>query len=334
VDDGGRGDRIAQVTVVRVIVALALLAAALAAGIARAEDYPARPVRVMIGFGPGSAADISARVIGARMSQLLGQQFVVEPRPGGGSNIAAEFVSRSPKDGYTLLLGNVANTVSAALATNPSFDFGKDLAPVARLTAVPVLLAGHPSVGASDLKGLVAVAKDNPGQIFYGSSGVGTAAHLAGELLNVTAGVRLVHVPYPGSAQALIDLLAGRIQLSFGAASTALAHVAQGKLVAYGMAQPRRASLAPTIPTLAEQGLEDFDASLWFGLMAPAGTPREIVDKLARAANDAIRADEVIKALHAQGVDLLGGSPEEFSRTIENDIKRWTTVATAAGLRK
>jgi tripartite-type tricarboxylate transporter receptor subunit TctC len=314
--------------------ALTLLAVALAATAANAEDYPARPVRIIIGFGPGSAADTSARVIGTRMGQLLGQQFVVEPRPGSGSNIAAEFVARAPKDGYTLLLGNVANTVSAALAANPSFDFAKDLTPVARLTSVPILLAGHPSIGATDVKGLIAVIKEKPRQIFYGSSGVGTAAHLAGELFNATAGVQIVHVPYPGSAQALTDLLAGRIQLTFGAASTALPHVEQGKLVAFGMAQPERAALAPAIPTLTEQGLADFDASLWFGLMAPAGTPRDIVDKIARAANEAIKAEEVIAPLRLQGIDLIGGSPEDFARYIDNDIKRWTAVATAAGWRK
>jgi tripartite-type tricarboxylate transporter receptor subunit TctC len=312
--------------------ALALLAA-LFTPASHAQDYPARPVRIVIGFGPGSAADISARVIGARMGQLLGQQFVVEPRPGGGSNIAAEFVAHAPKDGYTLLLGNVANTVSAALASKPAFDFARDLAPVSRLTAAPVLLAGHPSLGASDLKGLIAVAKDKPGQIFYGSSGVGTAAHMAGELLNVTAGIKMVHVPYPGSAQALTDLLAGRIQLTFGAASTALPHVEQGKLVAFGMAQPQRSALAPNVPTLSEQGLADFDASLWFGLMAPAGTPREIVDKLAHAANEAIKSDEVIAPLRSQGIELIGGSPDAFVRYVANDIKRWTAVATAAGLR-
>jgi tripartite-type tricarboxylate transporter receptor subunit TctC len=265
---------------------------------------------------------------------MLGQQFVVEPRPGGGSNIAAEFVSRAPKDGYTLLLGNVANAVSAALATNPSFDFAKDLAPIARLTAVPILLAGHPALNAHDVKELIAAAKAKPEQIFYGSSGVGTAAHLAGELFNGTAGVKLVHVPYPGSAQALTDLLAGRIQLMFGAASTTLPHVEDKKLVAFGMAQPQRATSAPNIPTLAEQGLKDFDASLWFGLMAPAGTPRDIVDKLARTVNDAIKAEEVTAPLRAQGIDLLGGGPDDFARYISNDIQRWTAVAAGAGLRK
>ena len=312
------------------------VALAFAAGLAptRAEDYPTRPVRIIVGFGPGSAGDTSARLVGQKLSQLLGQQLVVEARPGGGSNIAAELVARSPKDGYTLLLGNIANTVSTALSPNPSFDFAKDLAPIALVTAVPTLLSAHPSVGAANVKELIALAKAKPEQIFYGSSGVGTAAHLAGELINVMAGVKLVHVPYPGSAQALTDLLAGRIQLMFGAASTAMPHVEDGKLVAIGMAQRRRAVMAPKVPTLSEQGLTDFDAPLWFGLMAPAGTPREIVDKLARAANEALKADEVIGPLRAQGIDPTGGSPEEFARYIADDVSKWTTVAKAAGLRK
>ena len=178
---------------------------------------------------------------------------------------------------------------------------------------MPILLAGHPSLGAKNVKELIAVAKAKPEQVFYGSSGMGTAAHLAGELLNVSAGVKIVHVPYPGSAQALTDLLAGRIQLMFGAASTSLPHVADGKLVAFGMAQRQRAALAPHVPTLSEQGLADFDASLWFGLMAPAGTPRDIVDKLARAVNEAIKTEEVIAPLRVQGIELTGGSPEDFA---------------------
>jgi tripartite-type tricarboxylate transporter receptor subunit TctC len=301
---------------------------------AHAEDYPTRPVRIIVGFGPGSAGDLTARLVGQKLGQILGQQFVVEARPGGGSNIAAEFVARAPKDGYTLLLGNVANTVSAALTVNPSFDFARDLAPIAPMTAVPTLLSAHPSLGATNATDLIALAKTRPEQIFYGSSGVGTAAHLAGELLNVMANVKLVHVPYPGSAQALTDLLAGRIQLMFGAASTAMPQVEDGKLIAIGMAQRQRAAMAPKVPTLSEQGLRDFDAPLWFGLMAPAGTPRAIIDKLAHAANEALKSDDVIAPLRAQGVDATGGSPEEFARYIADDIAKWTSVATAAGMRK
>jgi tripartite-type tricarboxylate transporter receptor subunit TctC len=310
------------------------LAFAAALAPARADDYPTRPVRIIVGFGPGSAGDTSARLVGQKLGQLLGQQLVVEARPGGGSNIAAEFVARSPKDGYTLLLGNIANTVSAALSPNPSFDFAKDLAPIALVTAVPTLLSAHPSVGATNVKELIALAKAKPEQIFYGSSGVGTAAHLAGELINVMANVRLVHVPYPGSAQALTDLLAGRIQLMLGAASTAMPHVEGGKLIAVGMAQRRRAAMAPQVPTLSEQGLTDFDAPLWFGLMAPAGTPPEIIDKLARAANDALKSEDVIGPLRNQGIDPTGGGPEEFARYLADDVSKWTAVAKATGMRK
>ena len=312
----------------------AISAACFATPAAQADDYPTRPVRIIIGFGPGSAVDVSARIVGQKVGQILGQQFVIESRPGSGSNIAAEFVARAPKDGYTLLLGNVANTVSAAISPNPSFDFARDLAPIALVTAVPTLLTAHPSLGASNVKEMIALAKAKPEQIFYGSSGVGTAAHLAGELINVMAGVKIVHVPYPGSAQALTDLLAGRIQLMFGAASTTMPQVEQGKLIALGMAQRKRAAMAPQVPTLSEEGLQDFEAPLWFGLMAPTGTPRPIVDKLAQAVNEAIKTSEVIAPLRAQGVDLIGGSPEEFARYIATDIKKWEHVARFAGMKK
>jgi tripartite-type tricarboxylate transporter receptor subunit TctC len=312
---------------------LALLAT-LPSGRSRAQDYPTRPVRLIVGFGPGSAGDISARVVGQRLGAILGQQVVVETRPGGGSNIAAEFVARAPKDGYTLLLSNIANTVTAATASNPSFDFAKDLQPVTLVTVVPTLLAGHPSLGVKDMKGLIELAKTKPDQIFYGSSGVGTAAHFGGELINVMAAIKLVHVPYPGSAQALTDLLAGRIQLMLGAASTSLPHVEDGKLIGLGMAQRQRAAAAPKVPTLSEQGLDGFDASIWFGLMAPAGTPREIVEKLARATNESIKSEEVIGPLRAQGIDLIGGSPDDFTRHIAEDIAKWRKVAEAAGMKK
>jgi tripartite-type tricarboxylate transporter receptor subunit TctC len=314
--------------------AVLAVAACCSAPTASADAYPTRPVRIIIGFGPGSAVDVTGRVVGQKVGQILGQQFVVESRPGGGSNVAAEFVARAPKDGHTLLLGNVANTVSAAISPNPSFDFARDLAPIALVTAVPTLLTAHPSLGASNVKEMIALAKAKPEQIFYGSSGVGTAAHLAGELINVMAGIKIMHVPYAGSAQALTDLLAGRIQLLLGAASTAMPHVEQGKLIALGMAQRKRAAMAPQVPTLSEEGLQDFDAPLWFGLMAPAGTPRQIVDKLAQAVNEAIRSGEVIAPLRAQGVDLIGGSPEEFTRYIATDIKKWEDVARFAGMKK
>jgi tripartite-type tricarboxylate transporter receptor subunit TctC len=315
---------------------VACLAASLlaAAPVVAQDAYPSRPVRIVVGFGPASAADIVARVLAQRLGQSMHQQFVVETRPGAGSNIAAEYVARAPKDGYTLLMATVANTTNAAMMPRLSFDFQKDLAPITLVTAVPILLAANPQLGVRDVPALIALAKQKPDAIIYGSSGTGTAAHLAGELFNTMAGVKLVHVPYPGSAQALTDLIAGRIGLMFGAASTTLPHVQAGELVALAMAQSRRSGIAPDVPSMAEAGLPGFDTAVWFGLLAPAGTPPEIVSVLSREVNAALKTDEVIAPLRAQGMEPIGGSPAEFATYIGNEIAKWKPVVEAAGLRK
>ena len=309
-------------------------AAALAASGAVAEDYPVRPIRVVVGFSAGSGADISARVVGQRMSQILGQQIVVENKTGAGSSLAADLVARAPKDGYTLLMATIANVINAVVTPNLSFDFRKDFAPVVRLTTTPNILVVHPSVGVKSVKELIDLAKAKPDQLSFASSGVATGTHLAAELFKVMTGVKMVHVPYAGSPQAVTDLLAGRVQVFFSPASTVLQHVREGKLVALASTEARRAAMAPDLPTMAEAGLPGFETGLWFGLVAPAGTPKEIIDKLARAGNEALKTDEVGKALAPQGIDLVGGSPEEFARYLDDEMKRWATVAEAAGLKK
>jgi tripartite-type tricarboxylate transporter receptor subunit TctC len=306
----------------------------LAGSTARADDYPSRPVRVVVGFSAGSGADITARVVGQRMGQILGQQIVVENRTGAGSSLAAEFVARAPKDGYTLLLATIANPINAVVGSNLSFDFAKDFAPVVRLTTTPNILVVHPSVGVNSVKELIALAGSKPDQLSFGSSGVATGTHLSGELFKVMAGVRMVHVPYAGSPQAVTDLLAGRIQIFFSPASTVLQHVRDGKLVALASTEAKRTAIAPDLPTMVEAGLPGFETGLWFGLLAPAGTSKEIINKVARAGNEALAADEVGKALAPQGIDLVGGSPEEFARYLDGEMKRWATVAQAAGLKK
>ena len=310
------------------------LAASLFTAAAAQDAYPSRPVRIVVGFGPASAADIVARVLAQRLGASMHQQFVVETRPGAGSNIAAEYVARAPKDGTTLLMATVANTVNAAMTPRSAFDFQKDLAPVTLVTAVPILLAANPQLGIRDVPALIALAKQKPGEIVYGSSGTGTAAHLAGELFDARAGIKLVHVPYAGSAQALTDLIAGRIGLMFGAASTTLPHVQAGELIALAMAQSKRSAIAPDVPSMAEAGLPGFDATVWFGLLAPAGTPPEIVSTLANEVNAVLKADAVIAPLRAQGMEPIGGSPAEFATYIDSEVAKWTPVVEAAGLRK
>lgn len=297
-------------------------------------DYPLRPVRLIVGFGPGSAADIGARALAQRLSQTMGQQFVVENRAGAGSSIAAEQVARAEKDGYTLFLGTAANVINAVVTPNLAFDFAKDFAPVTLVTSAPIILVVHPSTGIASVAELVALAKSKPGEIFFASSGVATAPHLSGELFNMRAGIKLVHVPYQGSAQAMADLLSGRVPVMFSPASTVVAHVEQGKLKALASAAAKRPGIAPNLPTMAEAGLPDFDTSIWFGLMAPAGTPAAIIEKLARATNEALRSPDLLTPLRAQGLDTLGGTPEEFARYVESDMKKWTEVAKAAGLKK
>jgi tripartite-type tricarboxylate transporter receptor subunit TctC len=311
-----------------------IVAATCSCNSASAEDYPNRPVRVMVGFSPGTTADITARVVGQRIGQNLGQQIVVENKAGAGSSFAAEAVARAPKDGYTLLLASIANPINAVVSSNLSFDFPKDFAPILRLTTTPNILVVHPSIGVKSVKELIDFAKAKPDQLTFGSSGVATGTHLSGELFKVMAGVTMVHVPYGGSPQAVTDLLAGRIQVLFSPASTVLQHVREGKLVALASTEAKRTAIAPDLPTMAEAGLPGFETGLWFGLMAPVGTANEIVDKLNRAGNEALKAEEVGKALAPQGIDLVGGSADDFARFLDSEMKRWTTVAQAAGLKK
>ena len=317
----------------RLCLGLVLLLGVTAGALAQA-DYPSRPVRIVVGFGPGSAADLTARVLGQRLSQTMGQQFFVENKPGGGSTVAAEQVARGPKDGYTLFVGTVANVINAVLQPDLTFDFARDFAPIAYTTASPNILVAHPSIGVSDVKGLIAFAKANPEKVFYGSSGVGTSPHLSGELFNMMAGTKLVHVPYSGSAQAVTDLIAGRTQVMFSPASTVLQYVASGQLKALASSERERASAAPELPTVAEAGLPGFDTSVWFGLMAPIGTPPEIIGKLSAAIGEALKNEEVVKLLHLAGLDIKGGTPEAFGAFIASETKKWNDVVTAAGLRK
>src|SRR5262252_5923339 len=309
---------------------------ALAFGIAsaKAEDYPVHPVRIIVGFGPGASGDIAARVLAQKFGVLLGQQFVVENRTGAGSNIATNFVAHAPKDGYTLLQGTVANTINAAITPNLTFDFMKDFAPIALFTTLPNILVVHPAIGAKSVNDLIGIARATPGQLSFGSAGVGSGSHFTGELFNVMAGTRLVHVPYVGTAQALTDLLAGRLQVMFSPASTVLQHVSEGKIIALASTGLQRASAAPDLPTIAEAGIPGFDTSGWFGLLAPAGVRREVIERLARATNEAAKSPDVVAALRPQGFDMESGGPEEFAAFIRNDLEKWARVAAAAGLKR
>lgn len=298
------------------------------------DAYPSRPVRIIVGFGAGASADTTARVVAQKLSETLGQQFVVENKPGGGSNVATEFVSQAPKDGYTLLMGTVANTINSAITPDLKFSFTKDFTPIIPLVTLPNILVVHPDTGVSNVAELITFAKANPDKVLFASSGIGTSPHLSGELFNQMAGLKITHVPYKGSGQAVTDLLANRVQMMFSPAATVIGHVKEGKLKALATTQLQRAGVAPDLPTMSEAGLKGFDTGLWFGLMAPAGTPKDIIEKLNKATNAALKSPEVADTLKKQGMDILGGGSEEFARYIQTETDKWAGVARAAGLQK
>jgi len=308
-----------------------LLAAALTAvsAPAFAQTYPSSPIRILVGFGPGSTADTLARLVGKHMEQVFGQPVVVENRPGNSSMIAADTVARAAPDGYTLFMATVAQTLNPA-QTKSGFDLSKQMAPIALLGVVPNMLVAHPDVQARTLKDVIALAKSKPDSLTFGTSGSGTASHLAAELFNQKAGTKIVAVHYQGgSNQALTDLLAGRITLMFNVAATLAPHVKNDKLKALAIAQPKRAGIMPELPTMDEAGMPGFDVGIWIGLLAPAGTPADVVEKLSKAANDALKTEVVTKAMSTQGIDVLGGTPKEFETFIRADIDKWNALLAA-----
>jgi tripartite-type tricarboxylate transporter receptor subunit TctC len=311
----------------RCIKAVALCAGVtMVAAAVMAQTYPAQPIKVIVGFGPGSAADILARLVGKQMEVSLRQPIVVENRPGNSSMIAAEAVARASADGYTLFMATIANTLNPA-ETKSNFNLGRDLAPIALLGIVPNVLVAHPSVPANNLQELIVLARSKPESLTFGSSGYATASYMAAELFNDNAGTKILSVPYQGgSNQTVSDLLSGRITLMFNVAPTLAPHVEAGKLKAFAVAQSKRASIMPDVPTLAEAGMTGFDAGIWIGLLAPAGTPPAIIDKLSGAANEALNTDEVRTALKRQGTDPLGGTPKQFADFIRTDIAKWVAV--------
>ena len=315
--------------------ASALLAwCALSAAPAAAQDYPSKPVRIVVGFAAGSVSDLTARTIGAKLGAALGQPFVVEVRPGAGAGVATQHVVRSAKDGYTLLVATSSSTIRSATATNLGFDFAADLQPVALLASVPFVLTTYPGLGVTTVRDFIALAKAKPETLTFGGTQVGTTGHLAAQLFNQRAGTNIVIAPYPSTAQATTDLMTGRISVAFATASNVLPLIETGKLQGLAVAQPQRSALIPNVPSMAEAGLTGVDASIWIGMLAPAGTPREIVDRISKAVNEALKTDEVVKQMRGAGMEPLGGTPDEFGRRIKEDTARWDAVLKASGLGK
>jgi len=313
--------------------AAALVAVALCVGSAApAADYPNRPISLVVAFTPGGPSDVLARIVGKKLEAQLHQPFVIENRPGAGGNIAAESVARSAPDGYTLLNGN-----NSILATNASlykkigYDAEKDFAPISLLGLQPNILVVNPQVPAKNLDELIALAKANPGKLNFASSGYGAAAHLAGELFKTEAKIDIIHVAYKGAAPALQDVIAGHVQMMFATSASVIGHIKSGALRPLAVTTLKRTPLLPDIATVDELGIKGFDATTWHGLVAPAGTPKEIIAALHAATVDALKDPEVRQQLENLGVDVVGGTPEEFAAYIKSETPKWTAVVKASG---
>ena len=303
--------------------AATLALAAAAPGAALAQNWPDKPVRLVVSFAPGGVHDTLARVLQPRLTEALGQPIVIENRGGAGGNIAAETVARSAPDGYTFLIASESIATNMFLYRSLAYDPYKDLAPVAKLADYPLALVAHPSLAAGTVGELITLARAKPGQLSYGSAGIGTSGHLAGELLKSATGVDMVHVPYKGGAPAMADLIAGRIQVMIISVSLSVPQARQGKAKLLAVVGHKRASQLPEVPTTAEAGYPDLDGLLFSSMLAPAGTPGAIVERMSAEAGKALRAPEVQKRLADLGAVPVPSSPEEFAATLRREGERW-----------
>jgi len=311
---------------------LALLLSAFAAAPVSAQSWPARPVRLVVPFAPGGGSDFIGRVIARKLSERLGQQMIVENRPGAGSNLGAEYVVRSQPDGYTILLTPASYTVNPSLY-KLSWEPLRDITPIIQLSQGPFVVAVNPSLPAKTLAELVELAKRDPDKLSYASSGNGTIVHLATEYFLDTAKVKILHVPYKGTGPALNDTVAGNVQVIFGSVATTLQFVKSGRLRALAVTTPQRIAAAPEVPTVAEAGFPGYQVTNWHGLVGPKGLPREIVDRINKESNEALKSADVEKILAADGLTAAGGTPERFEALIASEVAGWAKVVRQAGVK-
>jgi tripartite-type tricarboxylate transporter receptor subunit TctC len=313
----------------RVLCAALLLASA---GTAQGQAYPAKPIRFVIPFSPGGAADVPGRMIGQELAKALGQQVIADNRPGAGGGIGAEVVAKAPPDGYTILMISNTHAISRSLYKRLSYDLVRDLTPVMQIAAAPNVLVVHPSLPARNVKELVALAKSKPGAIDYASSGNGSAQHLFAALFTSMAGIKMNHVPYKGSAQATTDLIAGHIQVSVPGINNVLQHVKAGRLRALGVTGTQRAAELPEVPTIAEAGVPGYEAILWLGIMAPAGTPAAVITRLNNEITRILRQPEMKEGFARVGTDVLATDPQQFGALIKSEIGKWAKVVQETGV--
>ena len=306
-----------------VLAAATLIASAPAAS---AEDYPTRPIHVIVPFAPGGGSDFIARFMGLRLGELLGKAFVIENKPGAGGALGAEVGVKSANDGYTLIVIASSYTVNPAIR-KVNFDSANDITPIIQFSQGPLLVLVHPSLGVNTLQELIAEAKKRPGEINFATSGQGSIIHAATELFNVRAGIKMTHIPYRGTGPALTSILAGQTQVFFSSPATAMPHVQAGKLKVLAVTSAKRLPALPNVPTVQEAGVANYDVILWHGLIAPKGVPQPIVEKLNKAANETLKLSETAEKLATDGVAPAGGTPEQFGATIRKEIGVWQKLA-------
>jgi tripartite-type tricarboxylate transporter receptor subunit TctC len=310
----------------------AVAAATLLSGTAGAQPFPSRPVRIVVGFQAGGGTDIAARVIAQKLTDALGVTFIVDNRPGAAGNIGADIVAKSTPDGYTILMANSTIAIPSLSAKLP-FDVRKDFAPLSNIALGPSVLLVHPSLPVTNVKGLVALAKAKPKQLIYGSGGVGNVTHLAMELFISMAGIDIIHVPYKGGAPSVVGLVSGEVQLLFTSIPGVLTQIAAGRIRAIGVSISQRSAALPNVPTIAEAGLPGYYAASWYGLLLPAGTPKNNIDILAKEIGTIMRVPEVKEKMLAQGFEPVGDTPAQFAKFISEEIPRWEKVVKKAGIK-
>jgi tripartite-type tricarboxylate transporter receptor subunit TctC len=297
------------------------------------QDYPTKPIRMIVGVAPGGATDILARAVGARLSETFKQQVIVENRPGANHIIGGELTAKSPRDGHTLQTIPEGFVINASVYAKLPFDPLRDFSPIAIVANVPNVLVVHPSLPARTVKQFAAIARARPGQLSYGSSSVGSPSHMSGELFKVMAKVDYVHVPYKGQSLALVDLMGGHIQFLFPSIPAAVQHVRSGKLAALGVTTAQRATALPDVPTIAEAGMPGYEVSGWYGVIGPAGIPQPVVARLNREINAMLQATDTRKQMSNEGAEPRTGTPEEFGVTMANDLQKWAKVVAATGIK-
>src|SRR5688572_5729823 len=309
-----------------------LLCCAVAAFAASAQQYPTRPVRFVVPFAPGGSVDTLARTIGPRLSDTLGQQVVVDNRPGGNGDIGMLIVAQAPPDGHTLLLGYIANlAIAPSLHAKMPYDPTRDYAPITQIATSPNVMTAHAAVPAKGLKDLVALAKAKPGTVNFASTGVASVGHLTGELLNNLAGMKMTHVPYKGGGAAIIGLLSGDVQVMFSGFSAAMPHIKSGKIRSLAVTGAQRSPALADVPTIAEQGFPGVEATAWYGVLAPAGTPKPVITRLHGDLVKILKQPDVVQRLDGLGFEIVASTPDQFGAYIRSEIKKWEKVVKASG---